>query len=157
MRQDNRMPRVLHALLHLDQMTEPATSDLLAGMLNTNAAVVRRTMAGLRDQGFVTSTKGHGGGWVLAKPLSEITLAGIYDALGAPKLFALGCGNEESHCLMEQAANAATAEALRVASETFLSTLSAITMADLARDYETRMKELGLNPDDYRFDASKIP
>ena len=57
MRQDNRMPRVLHALLHLDQMTEPATSDLLARMLNTNAAVVRRTMAGLRDQGFVTSTK----------------------------------------------------------------------------------------------------
>ncbi|WP_430471004.1 RrF2 family transcriptional regulator [Thalassospira lucentensis] len=157
MRQDNRMPRVLHALLHLDQMTDPATSDLLAGMLNTNAAVVRRTMAGLRDQGFVTSTKGHGGGWVLAKPLSDITLAGIYDALGAPKIFALGCGNEESHCLMEQAANAATAEALRVASETFLSALSAVTMADLARDYETRMKELGLNPDDYRFDASKIP
>ena len=49
MRQDNRLPRVLHALLHLNEMTNPATSDQLAGMLNTNAAVVRRTMSGLRE------------------------------------------------------------------------------------------------------------
>ncbi|MEQ8287463.1 Rrf2 family transcriptional regulator [Thalassospira sp.] len=150
MRQDNRMPRVLHALLHLDQMDGPATSDQLAGMLNTNPAVVRRTMAGLRDQGFVTSTKGHGGGWLLAKPLSEITLAGIYDALGAPKLFALGYSNDTSECLMEQAANAATAAALAAASQTFLHALSSVTMADLADDFEVRLKELGLTPDNYR-------
>lgn len=150
MRQDNRMPRVLHALLHLSEMKDPATSDQLAGMLNTNPAVVRRTMAGLRNQGFVSSTKGHGGGWVLAKPLSEITLAGIYEALGAPKLFALGYSNDTSECLMEQAANAATAAALKAASETFLKALAAVTMADLADDFELRLKELGLSPDHYR-------
>ena len=83
MRQDNRLPRVLHALLHLSDMKDPATSEHLAGMLNTNAAVVRRTMAGLRDRGILTSIKGHGGGWQLARPLEKITLAEIYQALGA--------------------------------------------------------------------------
>ncbi|KZB69400.1 MULTISPECIES: Rrf2 family transcriptional regulator [unclassified Thalassospira] len=147
MRQDNRLPRVLHALLHLSDMKDPATSEQLAGMLNTNAAVVRRTMAGLRDQGILTSIKGHGGGWQLARPLEKITLAEIYQALGAPTLFALGCGDEESQCLMEKAANTATARALQLASETFITALSSVTMADLAVDFEKRLAELGLSPD----------
>ncbi|MDG4718465.1 MULTISPECIES: RrF2 family transcriptional regulator [Thalassospira] len=148
MRQDNRLPRVLHALLHLSDMKDPATSEQLAGMLNTNAAVVRRTMAGLRDQGILISIKGHGGGWQLARPLEKITLAEIYEALGAPTLFALGCNNENSQCLMEKAANAATARALQKASETFIGILSSVTMADLAVDFEKRLAELGLSPDD---------
>lgn len=147
MRQDNRLPRVLHALLHLSGMKDPATSDQLAEMLNTNAAVVRRTMAGLRDQGILTSIKGHGGGWQLARPLDQITLAEIYQALGAPTLFALGCGDDGSQCLMEKAANTATARALQLASETFINVLSSVTMADLADDFEKRLAELGLSKD----------
>ncbi|KZB73295.1 MULTISPECIES: Rrf2 family transcriptional regulator [Thalassospira] len=154
MRQDNRLPRVLHALLHLDGMKDPATSDQLAEMLNTNAAVVRRTMAGLRDQGILTSIKGHGGGWQLARPLDEITLAEIYKALGAPTLFALGCGDEDSQCLMEKAANTATARALEMASQTFIQVLSSVTMADLADDFELRMKELGLTPEDFAYEGT---
>ena len=47
MRQDNRLPRVLHALLHLDGMKDPATSDQLAEMLNTNAAAAGGVIAAL--------------------------------------------------------------------------------------------------------------
>ncbi|CAM3484311.1 MAG: Rrf2 family transcriptional regulator [Thalassospira sp.] len=155
MRQDNRLPRVLHALLHLNEMTNPATSDQLAGMLNTNAAVVRRTMSGLREQGLVTSMKGHGGGWFLAKPLSEITLADVYEALGAPRLFALGCGDDTSSCLMEQAANSATAKALQAASDTFIASLSTVTMADIAKDFEAKMLELGLPTNDFSYQSGK--
>ncbi|UXN73592.1 Rrf2 family transcriptional regulator [Devosia sp. A8/3-2] len=81
---------MLHALLHLHGMEAPATSDLLANMLGTNASVVRRTMAGLRSAGIVAATKGHGGGWSLAKPLDRISLLEIYRALGSPELFAIG-------------------------------------------------------------------
>ena len=77
MRQDSRLSRVLHALLHLEQMQEPATSELIAGMLGTNAAVVRRTMGGLRAAGIVTSTKGHRGGWSLARSLGDISIMDI--------------------------------------------------------------------------------
>src|SRR5690554_4882731 len=100
MRQDTRLSRVLHVLLHLDQMEQPATSELLAGMLRTNATVVRRTMGGLRDAGIVTSVKGHGGGWSLAKPLGDISLMDIYTALGSPVLFAIGNDEEEPKCLL---------------------------------------------------------
>ena len=62
MSSDNRLSRMLHVLIHMDQREHPLTSDEIARMLNTNPVVVRRTMAGLRDNGYVTSEKGHGGG-----------------------------------------------------------------------------------------------
>ena len=139
MRYDSRLPRVLHVLLHLDQMEEPATSELIGRMLNTNAAVVRRTMAGLRDRGYVTSTKGHGGGWTLARPLSEITLKGLYEALGSPALFALGEADDAPACLMEQAANAAIGHAFQQAATRFSEVLEEVTMADLAQDFAERL------------------
>lgn len=139
MRYDSRLPRVLHVLLHLDQMEEPATSEVIGRMLNTNAAVVRRTMAGLREKGYVHSTKGHGGGWKLAKPLSEITLHGLYEALGSPALFALGQSEDAPACLMEQAANAAIGHGLQQAAARFSEVLEGVTMADLADDFAERL------------------
>ncbi len=139
MRYDSRLPRVLHVLLHLDQMDEPATSSQIGQMLNTNAAVVRRTMAGLRTRGYVQSTKGHGGGWTLAMPLTQITLLGIYEALESPTLFALGQADDAPSCLMEQAANAATGHALKQAAAHFHEALANVTMADLADDFATRL------------------
>lgn len=141
MRYDSRLPRVLHVLLHLEERSEPATSEEIGRMLNTNAAVVRRTMAGLREQGYVQSAKGHRGGWTLARPLSEMTLLGIYEALGSPKLFALGKSEDAPACLMEQAANAATEEALEKAAACFSDSLAAITMSDLADDFAARLRE----------------
>jgi Rrf2 family protein len=132
MRHDSRLSRVLHALLHLDRMGEPATSERIATMLDTNASVVRRTMAGLREREYVRSAKGHGGGWELARPLAEITLLDVYDALGAPELFAVGAALDAPRCPLEKAANAALARALARAGEAFRAELGRATMADLA-------------------------
>lgn len=132
MRTDNRLPRVLHVLLHLEQIKDPVTSDQIGQMLDMNASLVRRTMAGLRDAGFLNSTKGHGGGWYLAKPLKDITLAQVYDALGQPTLFAVGPSDDAPTCLLEKAANAATQSALVAARAAFTSTLAGTTVADLA-------------------------
>ena len=132
MRTDSRLPRVLHVLLHLEQIEDPATSDMIGQMLGMNASLVRRTMAGLRDAGFVSSTKGHGGGWYLATPLSQITMAQVYDALGAPTLFAVGQSNDAPSCLLERAANAATEGALDAARVAFAEALAKTTVADLA-------------------------
>ena len=96
-------------------------------------------MAGLRDKGYVTSTKGHGGGWTLARPLSEITLKGLYEALGSPALFALGEADDAPACLMEQAANAAIGRALQQAAARFTEVLEGVTMADLAEDFSERL------------------
>lgn len=132
MRQDSRLSRVLHALLHIAEMDGPATSEQIAQMLQTNSAVVRRMMGGLREAGIVTSTKGHGGGWTLQRPLTQITLLDIYQALGAPHLFAIGNDADDPACLLARASNDATRDALTLAQAAFETSLSARTVADLA-------------------------
>ncbi|WP_298936372.1 Rrf2 family transcriptional regulator [uncultured Ruegeria sp.] len=131
MRTDNRLSRILHVLMHLGESDEPITSDMIGQMLGTNPSLVRRTMGGLREAGIVGSTKGHRGGWLLEKPLTEVSLVEVYAALGEPKLFAMGTSNDTPTCLLEQAANAATQNALEAARMTFLKSLSSQKVSDL--------------------------
>ena len=111
MRKDSRLSRMLHLLLHLSKFDKPATSEAIAGMLGTNPVVIRRTLAGLREHGYVASEKGHGGGWVLARPLEEITLLDIHRALGTPETFAIGNAQDNPTCAIERSVNAALGEA----------------------------------------------
>ena len=136
---DNRLPRVLHVLLHLDDIDEPVTSGVIGQMLGMNPSLVRRTMAGLRQAGMVGSTKGHGGGWFLAKGLEEISLADVYDALGTPTLFALGPSGDRPDCLLERAANTAVAQALESAREQFQVRIAGVTVAELCKEPRRRM------------------
>lgn len=125
---DTRLSDVLHVLLHLAQFDEPATSDVLAKSLGTNPAVFRRTMKGLREAGYVRSTKGHGGGWQLARPLSEITLLGVYEALGKPTLFGIGNRNRPSECRIERSVNAVMADTMAQAEALFVARFGELTL-----------------------------
>jgi len=52
-------------------------------MLNTNPVVVRRTMAGFEDKGYVTSVeRATALGWSRRSLYPKITLFDIHDALG---------------------------------------------------------------------------
>lgn len=106
--------------------------------MHTNPVVLRRVMAGLRDQGIVRSEKGHGGGWTLARDLSEITLRDIYAALGSPLLFAIGNRTDAPDCLVEQAVNAAVNATLRDAETLLLARLGDVTLAMLSADVRHR-------------------
>jgi DNA-binding IscR family transcriptional regulator len=142
MRHDTRLSRMLHILLHMDRHDGPTTSETIAAMLTTNAVVVRRTMAGLREQGYVRSEKGHGGGWVLAQPLSAITLLDIHNALGSPDLFSIGLAGDNPACVIEQAVNAALNEAMQNAEAILLARFGSVTLAELARDSLSRWAEV---------------
>ena len=142
MSSDNRLSRMLHVLIHMAQHGKPLTSGSIAQMLNTNAVVVRRTMSGLRDKGHVLSEKGHGGGWTLGKPLADISLFDVYQALSEPPIFALGLSNDHPQCLVEQAVNAGLENALQEAKTLLLTTFKQITVADLARDFDERFNRL---------------
>ncbi len=143
MRIDGRLSRMLHALIHMDRHQGAATSELLAQMLHTNPVVVRRTMAGLRDQGLVTSEKGHGGGWALARALGEITLLDVYAALGRPPLFAIGLADDDPQCLVEQATNSALSATLQEAEALVLARFAAVSLQDLAQDFDRRFVAAG--------------
>lgn len=64
---------MLHVLLHMDRQDGPLTSQKVADMLCANPGVIRLTMAGLREAGYVAAEKGHGGGGSLIKRLEEIS------------------------------------------------------------------------------------
>ncbi|WP_263258599.1 Rrf2 family transcriptional regulator [Pseudomonas oryzihabitans] len=136
MRNDTRLSRMLHTLIHMARHEQPATSDTLAQMLSTNPVVVRRTMALLKEQGYVRSEKGHRGGWMLAKPLAEITLLDIHQALGSSSIFAIGLATDHPECLVEQAVNNALTEAFDAAQALLLTRLRSITLQQLADDFE---------------------
>ncbi len=144
MRGDSRMSRMLHVLIHLGRHAESMTSETIAKMLNTNPVVVRRTMAGLRERGYVQSEKGHGGGWRLSKTLDEITLLDVYEALERPELFCLVASSDHAGCLVEIAVNEALEDARREAEALLLSRFSTIRLSDIADSFETRMEMPGL-------------
>ncbi|QBF33359.1 Rrf2 family transcriptional regulator [Thalassococcus sp. S3] len=139
MRTDNRLPRVLHILLHLDEMSEPVTSERMGEMFGMDASLVRRTMGGLRKYGLVTSIKGHGGGWHLQRPTAEISLLEVYTALGSPNVFAIGAPEPSSPCLLEHAATDATRAAMEAARRVFEHELKGVSVADLASRMKTEM------------------
>ena len=135
---DGRLSAALHVLLHLAQKTGPVTSEALAASMGANPVVLRRLMAGLRDQGYVQSTKGHGGGWTLACDLAKVTLRDIYAALGAPTLLAVGNRARTPGCVVEAAVNAALQSAFDEAEALLLSRLGDVTLAALRADVEHR-------------------
>ena len=131
---DNRLSRMLHVLIHMDHIGGPVTSETISRMLDTNPVVVRRTMGGLRSAGFLTSVKGHGGGWTLARPLDEVTLRDIHTALGSPRVFAIGLSDDNPQCLVEQAVNVALKDAMAEAEQSLLARFGEVTIGALSRD-----------------------
>jgi DNA-binding IscR family transcriptional regulator len=119
---------MLHVLLHMARHDRPYTSEQIAGMLQTNAVVVRRTMAGLRASGYVQSVTGQGGGWT--------TLLDIHRAVGGRHIFAIGLDNDNPSCAVERVVNGAVADALSRAERLLIGRLGEITLAELAEQFD---------------------
>jgi DNA-binding IscR family transcriptional regulator len=139
MKRDSRLSGILHVILHMAQQDGPTTSETLARAMQTNPVVIRRIMAGLREQGYVRSEKGHGGGWTLGCDLNAVTLRDVYDAIGRPSLLAIGNRTEAPGCLVEQAVNAALDTACCDAEALLLSRLGDVTLAMLSADFDARL------------------
>ncbi|GGL60883.1 Rrf2 family transcriptional regulator [Wenxinia marina] len=134
MRQDTRLSRLLHVLLHMAETDAPLTSERIAAMLGSNPVVVRRIMAGLREGGFVAAERGHGGGWRLARPLEAMTLLDVYRSLDEPELFAFGLSNPAPDCLVERAVNGVLGAEVAAARESLLARFADIRLSDVRQD-----------------------
>lgn len=135
MKRDSRLSGILHVLLHLAEQDGPMTSAALARAMRTNPVVVRRTLSGLRKQGYVCSEKGHGGGWSLGPKWKRATLRDIYEALDCPSIFAMGNRTDEPDCLVEQTVNAALNDAFGQAEKLLLKRFGGITLQELSIDF----------------------
>jgi DNA-binding IscR family transcriptional regulator len=129
---------MLHVLLHMARHDGPMTSDEIARMLSTNPVVVRRTMAGLRDSGYVRSEKGHGGGWLIEADLETVTLLDVHRAVGGPRLFTIGNEHPNADCAVERVVNEALEDALSEAEALLVTRLGTVSLAELARRFDAR-------------------
>lgn len=141
MRRDSRLSGVLHVLLHMAEANGPVTSETMAKMMQTNPVVIRRILGGLREQGYVTSEKGHGGGWQLACDLETVTLYDIYSALDHPAIFSIGNRSESPDCLVEKAVNGAMNESLEEAENLLLARFKQVSLAQLSRDVHHQVQQ----------------
>jgi Rrf2 family protein len=143
MRQDSRLSRMLHVLIHMGRHDGAMTSEMIAQMLDANPVVIRRTMAGLRDEGYVSSVKGHGGGWTLARPLEELTLLDIYRAVGEPSIFAVGPAFDMPGCPIEQAVNGTLKDVFNEAEQLLHKRFADVTLADIANAFPAMRERSG--------------
>tara|TARA_R110000824_G_scaffold390760_4_gene587622 strand:- start:42150 stop:42614 length:465 start_codon:yes stop_codon:yes gene_type:complete len=145
MKRDSRLSGILHVLLHMAEHEGPSTSETLARAMQTNPVVIRRILSGLRERGFVRSEKGHGGGWILACDLDDITLRDVYEAIGSPVLLAIDNRTDAPDCLVEQAVNAALANSFQEAETLLLKRFGEVTLKTLHADFRMRLARVHPN------------
>ena len=143
MRRDSKLSSILHLLLHMAHSKRPLTSDELAGFLQTNPVLVRRTLAGLRERGYVGSEKGHGGGWVITADLAKVTLHDIYLGVGAPTMFAMGNRVDHPACLVEKVVNQSLTQAFDEAEALLISRFAGVTLAELSERFNAEYAQHG--------------
>lgn len=135
MPRSSRFSVALHVLTHLVEAPEPQTSEQLATCVRTNPVVVRRTLAGLREAGVVTSSRGSGGGWELARDPADITLRDVYAALGERLLDAIDVARPRAPhggCRIQRAVAGTLDDFLEDAEALLAARLNGITLASLA-------------------------
>ena len=121
----------VQALVLLARASEGATSGTLAGSVNTRAACVRRALAPLARAGLVTATEGRAGGYRLARPAGDITLADIYAAVAGEPLLRFETAPPDPGCPITMAVGPALARITAEAEARFQEALSHWTLADV--------------------------
>jgi len=84
----------LHSLVLLAvEPGEPLTTHKIGSLLGVSEAHLSKVLQRLAREGFVKSTRGPKGGFVLAKPPESITLLEVYESIEGPLLW--------SNCLLD--------------------------------------------------------
>lgn len=78
----SRFTIAIHVLICIDifKNDRKVTSEFLASSVNVNPVVIRRLLQQLKSAGIVSVIRGAGGAEI-AKPLNEITLLDVYNAV----------------------------------------------------------------------------
>ena len=148
MKRDGKLHLALHVLAHLaDAGARPTTSEDLAAHLRTNPVVIRRSLAGLREAGLVSSVKGHGGGWTIARPAADISLGAVYAALDARGELTPRRAPAPTGCLIERAVDEALDGFYAEVETLLVKRLDSISLADLAADFGRRYAEWAARTD----------
>jgi Rrf2 family protein len=101
---NSRLTIATHALawmgINQRQGNEVATSEQIAGSVNTNPVVIRRLLGDLREHGLVESRRGAGAGWILTREPASISLADVYEAVEPGPVFGMHRATPNQDCVV---------------------------------------------------------
>ncbi len=119
-----------------------ATSEQLAASVGTNPVVVRRVLSQLKAAGLVDSKRGVGGGTVLARDPTEITLRMVYEAVEAPDCEMIGrhAASVGTQCAVAPVIAEYLDELYADAEEALRRRLEVVTVAQMAKSVMDRVR-----------------
>lgn len=139
----SRFTIAVHVLLCIRQFKDEykVTSEFLASSVNVNPVIIRRLLRQLKDAGIITVRRGSGGADI-AKPLCDITLLEIYNAVGCTEggLFHFH-ENPNPLCPVGRNIHAVLDSRLDEIQKAMELKMQSITMQDIADDVSLLIKD----------------
>lgn len=139
----SRFTIAVHVLLCIRQFKDEhkVTSEFLASSVNVNPVIIRRLLRQLNDAGIITVRRGSGGA-DFAKPLCDITLLDIYNAVGCTEggLFHFH-ENPNPLCPVGRNIHAVLDDRLDEIQKAMELKMQSITMQDIADDVSLLIKD----------------
>ena len=129
------------ALLAL-QEGAPLSSDMIAGSVNTNPALIRRLLTMLANAGLTASQLGAGGGALLAREPHTIALLDIYRAVEDAQLFALHREEPNPACMVGRHIQETLRGIIDDAQRAMEASLATRTLADVVEDMQRSERKL---------------
>jgi len=131
---NSRFSTAVHILTLLASAGEERmTSEFIALSIGTNAVVIRRQLALLREAKLVDSKGARGGGWELARDPSKITLRQLREALGEEAAFRMHKNEPHPKCTIGQNVKTVLEDVYEDAERAVLRSLEKWSVADMLR------------------------
>lgn len=118
--------------------TEGVTSGQLAESVNTSPSFVRRTLAKLSKAGLIETATGKAGACWLARDAKRISLLDIYQAVDAPKAFAIHSYAEQKCCAVSCHIKEALEKALAKTQKAMEASLGEISLGQIVSDVKKK-------------------
>ena len=119
---------------------EPVTSESIAQSVSTNPVVVRRVISLLVKQGLVNVRKGQGGGALLTRAASSITLDEIYAAVQRGPLFQAPSLGARHRCPIGRHVGPVLDNMFLKAEQGMIACLRKVTLADVIKAVGERIR-----------------
>ena len=139
----SRFTIAVHILICIETFKEDykITSDFLASSVNVNPVVIRRLLQQLKKAGIINVKRGSGGAYI-EKPLDEITLLDVYNAVECidnGNLFHFH-ENPNSRCPVGSNIHAVLDKRLDSIQQAMEREMSSVTLQDIADDTDKLIK-----------------
>lgn len=131
-----RFQTATHILTLLHHMQgQYVSSDFIAGSINANPALIRKELSALRKVGLIESKEGKSGGYLLAKPSGDITMADVYQTVKAVSPFGLSKNQPNPACPIGKQINQHIITLYNDVDNGIIKQLKSITLADFSNKF----------------------